>query len=159
MALDGHILCNFMAMFSNFTNTNMSQYFSISMIKIRIWISQSQVVSRSFIEFDLVWPTSTKLCLRRSLNQTIWLWPKYTRINHSLHSTNPMVRFQIYGRHVMDMCCVPLRQCSPNLTIQLFSNFTNTNMSPFFSIPMIKIRIWISQSLVVLGPCIKFHRV
>ena len=159
MVLDGHMLCNFMAMFSNFSNTNMSLYFLIPLIKIRLWISQSQVVSRPFIEFDWVWPTSTKLCLRHSLNQTIWLRPKYTRINLSLHSTNPTVRFQIYGRCVMDMCCVPLRQCSLNLTIQLFSNFTNTNMSPFFSIPMIKIRIWISQSLAVSGPSIKFDRV
>ena len=51
---------------------------------------------------------------------------------------------------------VPLWLCSLNLIIQLFSNFTNTNMSSYALIPMIKIQIWISKSLVVSGPSIKF---
>ena len=46
-----------------------------------------------------------------------------------------------------------------NLTIQLVSNFTNINMSPCSSILMIKIWIWISPSLVVLGPSIKFDQI
>ena len=142
--------------FSNFTNTNMSPYFSIPMMKIWIWLSQSLVVSGSSIKFDRVWPTLTKHWPRLSLNSTIWLWPWFTRINLSLHSLNPTVRFQIYGRRVMDECWVPSWQCSFDLTIQLFLNFTNTNKLPYFSIPMIKIRLWISQSLVVLGPYTKF---
>ena len=56
------------------------------------------------------------------------------------------------------MCCVPVWLCFLNLTIQLVSNFTNTNMSPYFSIPMIKVWIWFSLSLVVLEPSIKFDQ-
>ena len=145
-------------LFSNFTNTNMSAYFSIPMINIRIGISQSLVVSGPSIKYDWVWPTLTKLWLRLSLNQTIWLWPLFSRINLSLHLLNPTDRFHIWGQRMMDVCCVPLWQCSLNLTIQLFSNFTNTNMSPYFLFPMIKILIWISQSLVVSRPSIKFDR-
>ena len=59
----------------------------------------------------------------------------------------------------MDVCCVPLWQSSLNLTIQLPSNFTRTNMLAYFSIPMMKIRLGISQSLVVSGQFIKFDRV
>ena len=126
-------------LFSNFTNTNMSPYFSIQMIKIRIWISQSLIVLGPSIKFDRVWPTLTKIWPCLSLNPTTWLWPKITRINLSLHSLNPTVRFQTYGWRVMDVYYVPLWQCSLDLTIPLFSNFTNTNMSPYFSIPMIKV--------------------
>ena len=139
--LDGHMLCNFMAMFSNFTNTNMSLYFSITLIKIRLWISQSQVVSEPFIKSDRVWPTLTKLCLCRSLNPTIWLWPKFTKINLPLHSLNSTVWFQTQGWRMMHICYVPLWLCLLNLIIQLFSNFTNNNILPYFSIPMMKIRI------------------
>ena len=59
----------------------------------------------------------------------------------------------------MDMCCVSVWLCSLNLTIQLVSNFTNTNMLPYSSILTIKIWIWSSPSLVVTGPSIKFNRV
>ena len=143
-------------LFSNFSNTNMSPYFSIPMIKIRIWISQSLVVSGPFIKFDRVWLTSTKLWPCLSLNPTIGLWPKFTRIKLSLHSLNPTIRFQTQGRLLMDICYVHFCLCLVNLIIQLFSNFPNTNMSPYFSIPMIRIRIWILQSLVVSGPFLKF---
>ena len=141
-------------LFSNFTITYMSPHFSIPVNKIRIWISPSLVVSGPSIKFKRVWPTLTKLWPRLSQNTTISLWSYFTRINLSLHSLNPTVRFQIQGWHVMHICYVPLWLCLLNLIIQLFSNFTNTNVSPYFSIPMIKIWIWISQSLVVSGPSI-----
>ena len=48
---------------------------------------------------------------------------------------------------------------SLNLTIQLVSSFTNTSMSPYSSILLIKIWIWISQSPMISGPSIKFDRV
>ena len=56
----------------NFTNTNMSPYFSISRIKIWIWISSSLVVSGPSIKFDWVWPTLTELWPRLCLNPTVW---------------------------------------------------------------------------------------
>ena len=146
-------------LFSNFTNTNMSPCFSILMIKIRIWISPGPVFTGPSIKFDWVWPTLTKLWVPLSLNPTVSLWPEFTGINHSLHFSKPKVRFQIKGWRVMDICFVPLRLCFLNLTIQLFSNFTNTNMSPYSSIPTIKIRTWISPSPMVIGPFNLFNRV
>ena len=128
-------------LFSNFANTNMSPYFSFLMIKIWIWISQSLVVSGPSISFDRLWSTLIKLWLHSSLNPTIWLWPKFTKINLPLHSLNSTVWFQTQGWRMMHICYVPLWLCLLNLIIQLFSNFTNNNISPYFSIPMMKIRI------------------
>ena len=134
----------------------MSSFSSILMIKIGIWISPSSVVTGPSIKFKWVGATLTKFWSFLSLNPTVWLWPKFTRINLSLHSSKPKVGFQIKGWRVMDICCVPVWLCFLNLTIQLFSNFTNTYMSPYSSIPMIKIRIWIAPSPMFTGPSIKF---
>ena len=59
----------------------------------------------------------------------------------------------------MDIYYVPLWLWSLNTIIQLCSNFTNTNMSSYYSILINKIQIWVAKSLLVSGPSIKFVRV
>ena len=137
----------------------MSSFSSIPMINIQIWISKSLAVSGPSIKFDQVCQTLTKVWPCHSLNPVVWLWPYLTIIILSPHTTNPTIRFQIYGWRVIDICYVTFWLCSLNLIIQLSSNFRKTYMSPYSSILMIKIRIWLSQSLAVSGPSIKFDQV
>ena len=145
---------------SNFTNSNMSPYSSILMIKIWIWVSPSPVVSGPSIKFDQIWLILTKLWPHLSLNPTFNCdhnLPKWT-----FHYTFQIPRLDFKSKNGTWWTCVVYLYgyiYSLNLTIQSASNFTNINMSPYSSILMIKIWIWISLSPMILGPSIKFDRV